>query len=109
MTMSPTRIVVGGIIAAGMLAAGYAVLGFHGGLIVTAALLYEGWTLVNRYPNDTISEAIWEFAARPMVPFVFGVASGWALTVSVLPNQFAVAAWFFLMGHFFFQKHEASR
>lgn len=52
----------------------------------TAALLaYEGWTLVNKEPEDTISETIWDGAKdRPLIPFLFGL----------------------LMGHFFWQKVE---
>ena len=52
----------------------------------TAALLvYEGWTLINKEPGDTISETIWEDAkSRPLIPFLFGL----------------------LMGHFFWQKLE---
>jgi hypothetical protein len=50
--------------------------------LVVVALAYEGWTLVNSVPNDTISESVWRVAtARPLVPFVTG----------------------FLMGHFFWQ------
>lgn len=51
-------------------------------LIVTLALAYEGWTLFNNIPNDTISESVWRIASsRPLVPFLAG----------------------FLMGHFFWQ------
>ena len=107
MTRSPSRFVVGGVIGAALLVAAYAILGWKGGLIATVALLYESWTFVNPWPNDTISEAIWEFARRPMVPFLFGVASGWALGVNLFPNEYAVFALAFLMGHFFFQAHDA--
>lgn len=51
-------------------------------ILITAALLYEGWTLINHTPHDTLSEAVWAVASkRPLVPFVAG----------------------FLMGHFFWQ------
>lgn len=50
--------------------------------ITVAALLYEGWTLVNHTAGDTISEAVWSISTkRPIVPFALG----------------------FLMGHFFWQ------
>ena len=105
LTRSPSRFVVGGIIGTALLVAAFAILGWKGGLIASAALLYEAWTLVNPFPDDTLSEAVWEYAARPMVPYIFGIASGWALAAHVFPNQYAVFAWAFLMGHFFFQAH----
>lgn len=51
--------------------------------VIALLLLYEGWTLINGTPNDTISESIWRLADRPLVPFLFG----------------------FLMGHFFWGPH----
>lgn len=102
---SPTRYVVGGFIAIALLLAMYASLGLHLGLIAGAFGVYEAWTLVNRYPNDTISEIVWQLAAeRPLVPFLFGTLSAWLVMTNTLPNMVAVAAWFFLMSHFFFQR-----
>jgi hypothetical protein len=50
---------------------------------VVVLLAYEGWTLINSTPGDTISESIWRIAAsRPLVPFLVG----------------------FLCGHFFWQR-----
>lgn len=46
------------------------------GLIVVG-LIYEGWTLINGVPNDTISESVWRVAAeRPLVPFLTGLLCG---------------------------------
>ena len=104
----PTRVVVASAIGLSLLAFAYYVLGPWAAGLVLLVMLYEGWTLVNRYPNDTISEIMWELAARPMVPFVFGILSGWALGHGAVVNAYAIAAWFFLMGHFFFQKYEPS-
>lgn len=51
-------------------------------LIIGLALAYETWTLINKVPNDTLSEAVWLVAAkRPLIPFAAG----------------------FLCGHFFWQ------
>lgn len=50
--------------------------------LIVLALLYEGWTLINHTPNDTLSEAVWAVATkRPLIPFAAG----------------------FLMGHLFWQ------
>jgi hypothetical protein len=106
---SPTRYVVGGLMGLGMLVALFFMLrsswGVAGFVVAGVLLAYEGWTLINQYPRDTISEIIWTYAERPMVPYVFGIASGWALASGVFPNQYVVASLFFLMGHFFFQRH----
>lgn len=85
--------------------------GWEAGLVLTAFLAYEGWTLINPFHGDTISEVIWELAERPMIPWVFGVACGYMLAVGVFgpPKQAILcAACFFLMGHWFFQRHEAN-
>jgi hypothetical protein len=37
-----------------------------------AALLYEGYTLINREKRDTISEFMWPGVRRPLVSFVLG-------------------------------------
>lgn len=109
MKKSPTQLVVGGVIGAALVAAAWYIVGWPWFLAVAALLAYEGWTLVNRFPNDTISEIIWGFARRPMVPFMFGAAFGWGLTSGFLGNLWLVAALGFLMGHFFFQRHEEGK
>jgi hypothetical protein len=107
---SPTRYVVGALMGAAMATALYFMVapgwGMAGAAVVLFALTYEGWTLVNRWPNDTISEIVWTLSARPMVPFVFGVATGWAVAAGAFPNIATGIAWGFLMGHFFFQRQE---
>ncbi len=110
MNSSPTKLVVGGAIGVALLAAAFTLAGLKWGFVLCVLLAYEGWTLVNKYPNDTISEIVWTFAKRPMVPWVFGVASGWAISSGFIPatkdGLFLCAALFFLQGHFFFQRFE---
>lgn len=106
MKKSPTYLVVGGAIGAALIAVAWFIIGWPWFLVAVAALLYEGWTLINKYPGDTISEIIWKFAERPMIPFLFGAAFGWGITSGFLGNLWLVAALAFLMGHFFFQRHE---
>lgn len=106
LSKSPTQMVVGGVIGLALCTVAWFIVGWPYFLIVLALLGYEGWTLVNRFPGDTISEIIWQFARRPMVPFMFGAAFGWGIASGFLGNLWLVAALGFLMGHFFFQKHE---
>ncbi len=46
-------------------------------VVVVGALAWEGWTLVNRTPHDTISERVWKHAPRrPLIPFAIGLLCG---------------------------------
>jgi hypothetical protein len=45
------------------------------------------------------------WAERPMVPWIFGVGCGWALATGFVSDPYLIGAIFFLMGHFFFQRH----
>lgn len=38
--------------------------------------LYEAYALVNRKPEDTLSEAVWRMSRRPLVPFLAGLLCG---------------------------------
>ena len=105
MKRSPTYYVVGGLIGAALMTVAFCVAGWKAGLALSLLLAYEGWTLVNKYKNDTISEIIWEWAERPMVPWIFGVGCGWALATDFVSDPYLIGAIFFLMGHFFFQRH----
>lgn len=102
--VSPTRYVVGGVMAVAILLAVYAALDLRLGLVAIAFGLYETWTLVNRYPNDTISEIVWQLAERPLVPYLFGCATGWMLGAGLFENHYVAAAWGLLMGHLFWQR-----
>jgi hypothetical protein len=103
---SPTRLVVGALIGVALAAVALEVAGWKLGALLLALLIYEGWTLVNSYPNDTISEIIWTFAKRPMVPFIFGAGTAWAIQSGTVTNPWLIVAVGFLMGHFFFQRQE---
>src|SRR3989304_363836 len=77
--------------------------------VCAALLLLEGWTLVNRYAGDTISEVVWYLNARPVVPFAFGLAVASLLRAGGPPPgkggwiAFLIGG---LMGHFFFSRME---
>jgi hypothetical protein len=107
-----SKIVVGSILGLAIIVTAFALLGLWWGLFACALACYEAWTLVNQYREDTISETIWEFAARPMIPLLFGIAVGWAAGSGymgpprVVGRAFAVG---FLYGHFFFQAFRGRR
>lgn len=104
----PTKFVVGGLIGAALAVAMFALVGWKWGLFCTALLVYEAWTFFNKYENDTISEILWFFVKRPLVPLLFGLAAGWGIESGFIPvtkdgvwTTFAIG---FLYGHFFFQR-----
>jgi hypothetical protein len=106
----PTKIVVGGAIGAGLVAAIFALLGWKYGAVAAAFLAYESWTFRNRYDKDTISEVMWVLATRPLIPVIFGAAIGWAITAGVIPAT-VEGVWIgvaigFLCGHFFWQAQD---
>lgn len=100
-----TAIVVGALVGIAMVAALFYVLPMPAAAFCIGLLLYEGYTLVNKIPNDTISEAVWRYARRPMFPFLFGVGVAEALRSELFTHPYAVFFLGFLMGHFFFVPH----
>jgi|SRR3990172_8823332 len=106
LSKSPTQLVVVALIGLALAWASLTIVGLKWGLVLVALLVYEAWTLINDYPNDTISEIIWTFAKRPMVPFIFGAGFAAGIQSGRLSDPWLVAALGFLMGHFFFQRVE---
>jgi hypothetical protein len=103
---SPTYIVVGGTIGVALGIVAFSVAGWKAGLLLSAYLAYEAWTFFNKYKNDTISEVVWEFAERPLVPWMFGVGTGWAIQSGFISDPWLIGSLLFLQGHFFFQAHK---
>ena len=72
-------------------------------LVALPFALWEAWTIANDLPHDTISETIWRFnKSMPLVPFVFGVFTGWLIGTGQL--DFTSVAYATLMGHLFFSR-----
>ncbi len=104
-----TQVFVGAIIGVAIVATAFVLTGPSWGMFCLALATFEGWTLINNYREDTISEVIWGFARRPMVPHIFGIAFGIAAGTGYLGNVQEVCRAFaigFLFGHFFFNKYE---
>lgn len=100
-----TLLLVGTIMAFAIIAAAFALTGPRWGTFCLAIALYEGWTLVNAYRDDTISEAIWLLARRPITVLLFGIAMGWGAGSGYLGDPRTVGRAFaigLLYGHFFF-------
>ncbi len=115
---SPTQKVVLGAMGLIILVVAWALTPWWAASIITIILAYEAWTLVNQYENDTISEILWGLSKRPIVPWLFGVGTGWLIESNVLfdgaePDPTTKRAlWLmlslgFLQGHFWFQQHKA--
>lgn len=106
----PTKLVVGGTIGAVLVLTIYTLLGPVYGSIAALYLLYEGWTIVNRYARDTISEVTWYLATRPLVPLMFGAGISWAIVSGLIPRTHE-GLWVAFMigtlyGHLFWQSQE---
>lgn len=102
---SPTQKVVLGIIGVAILGAAWHFLPWWGLAIAVILLTYEAWTLVNEYEGDTISEILWGLSGRPIVPWLFGLATGWAIEAGYLDNPWVALSLGFLQGHFWFQAY----
>lgn len=105
MRLPATKTVVGALAGVGMLMSLFLVLPWPVAIFCTGLLVYEGYTLVNEAPNDTISEAIWVYAKRPMFPFLGGIGVAEALRYEGFSHPYAVFFLGFLAGHFFFTPH----
>jgi hypothetical protein len=103
---SPTPYVVGALIGTALLITAIHLAGWVGGAALGIILSYEGWTLINSFPNDTISEIIWKLSKRPWIPWLFGFATAWMIASGRVTDPYLVLTIGFLSGHFFFQKME---
>lgn len=98
-----STLLVGGVIAAGLVWLIVYLTNPFWRRVLLVLLAAEAYTLVNRYTGDTLSESVWRLSKRPLVPYLFGVACGWAIGVGAMdPLSVGVG---FLMGHFFFQAY----
>jgi hypothetical protein len=43
---------------------------------ICGLLAYEGYTLLNDVPGDTLSEAVWKYGQHPMIGLAVGVLLG---------------------------------
>ena len=100
-----TLLLVGSIIGVAIAVAAFILTGWRWGLFCLAMAAFEAWTLVNQYKEDTISEAVWILARRPITVLLFGLAMGVAGGSGYLGDPTTVLRAFaigLLYGHFFF-------
>lgn len=102
-----TQTVVGGLIGLALIFAAFYLTGPGWGAFLMGVLLFEGWTLIDDQPGNTISEAIWKFSERPLIPWMFGVTTGIGLATGYLADPYVVGALAFVQGHFFFSRYES--
>lgn len=96
-----TQLVVGALLGAGFITLIYTLTGPYYGTGFTLLLLYEGYTIANRCPNDTISEIIWALSEWTLVPLTFGLLVGYAYWSKMIEKPALSFAVLYLMGHFF--------
>lgn len=100
-----TTIIVGGLIGVAIIWLTFSIFPWRIAAVLSALLLYEAWTLINAYPEDTLSESLWRLSAWPIVPWMFGLATGWLVTTGIVANPWALLALGFTQGHFWWQAH----
>lgn len=113
MKESPTKAFLGAAGLVGILAVLYWLLPLWWFAVAAVFLCWEFWTIFNKYPNDTISEIIWRYRKRTVMPLGIGLAIGGAVQAGVFgPPE---ACWRTLLiggllAHFFFipEKEEQS-
>lgn len=107
MPKGPTPKVLAGVMAAAVIYTAWHIFVWQFAVIATVVAIYEAWTFVNKYENDSLSEGMWWLSARPLVPFAFGLACAWAIESHLIADTHAgVWSAFFVGGlcaHFFFE------
>jgi hypothetical protein len=108
MRSAPTKIIVGGLLLAAVAAGIFLLIDPIPAAVLVLLLAFEGWTLIDPIPGNTISEQIWAFSRLPLVPFLFGSVTVLLIAHGIIPattqGLYTTAAIFLLMGHFFFPK-----
>lgn len=101
-----TLLLVGAIIGVGIIFTAFILTGWRWGLFCLFLTAWEGWTLVNRYREDTISEAVWTLAKRPITVLIFGLGFGVPTGTGYFGDPTTVLRAFvigMIFGHFFWQ------
>lgn len=106
MPEGPSRFVVPGLLGLAFSGVVYFLVGWKWFLFLGGLLVYEAWTGLNKYANDTISETIWALSKRPLIPFALGAMCCQLLNHIIPPSGEGLWISFMLgvlMGHFVFQ------
>jgi len=98
-----SRTVVFLLMGAALVAVTVALVPRRAAFVLVTLLLVEGWLLANKYADDTLSESVWALASRPLVPWLFGIATGWSICAGYLVNPWLVLAAGAVSGHFVWQ------
>lgn len=98
-----SRAVVFAMIGLALAATAFAVAPLKVAVVLALLLVVEAWLLANQYAEDTLSESHWAIATRPLVPWLFGIGTGWAMTAGHLSNPWLILAAGAVQAHFFWQ------
>lgn len=74
--------------------------------VALGAAIYEGYTLANNHPEDTISETIWRFSDNyALLPLSGGALLAYGIATGYISNPIVVAILSVLAGHFWFPRY----
>ena len=100
-------VVVWGLLyGAGLVGLIFEVMPWQAALGALFMLLYEGYTFIDPYMGDTLSEAQWYLSRRPLIPLLTGIAVGAALIGGLLSNPVLCVGIGMLLGHFYWQTQD---
>lgn len=75
-------------------------------IVALALALYEGYTLANNHPEDTISEAVWRFSDKyALLPLAGGALLSYGIATGYISDPIVVAMLSLLAGHFWFPRY----
>ena len=100
-----TLVLVGSIMGVAITFTAFALVGWRWGLFCFFLTLWEGWTLTNSYKEDTISEAVWILAKRPITVLIFSIGFAYPAGNGYFgPPRVVLLAFIIglIYGHFFF-------
>lgn len=104
-----TEAVVGIGAVVGLLVYIWTFLPFGWAIAATLAAAWEAFSLVDRVPNNTISEIVWKASDRySLVPWAGGLLTGLAIGSGYMHDPYVIAPVLLLEGHFWFPRYSES-
>ena len=104
-----TEAVVGGAALIGLIVYTWWFLPWYWALVATLAACWEGWSLVDGTPANTISEIVWRASDRySLVPWAGGFIFGLGIGTDYISTAEVIAPLGFLCAHFWFPRYDDS-
>jgi len=104
-----TKLFVAGTLGIVLIVLGFQLAGWIGGTILCVLGAWEAWALLNKIPNDTISEIIWDLVrVYPIIAVIMTAGYVALIAHGYIPatqkGLYLASCISFLYGHFFFQR-----